>query len=368
MNRQSLNNVVTNRSWLTPENRSNRFSTDEMIGSMRAAVIRPVASIHESRERSACRTHSSAKAGASRGALHVAHARNNRPVNIVATKLDEDKEVRARAERTWEAVADYTPPEGTIDEGDYCEGYFAPSDEEANTLMEGELLKGDVLHTTTYHKVVCGLAALMCSGLLVEGASTSSGIAITVAALLGYVFADLGSGVFHWSVDNYGSEKTPVFGGVIAAFQGHHLYPWTITKRELCNNIHKVAIPTIPLQAGLLAAPLPGSVDVFLAVFTSSVVLSQLFHSWSHCRKSQLPAAVIALQNAGILVSRKAHGQHHRLPFDGNYCIVSGAWNNYLDSSGFFRDLEIAIYERTKVEPRCWNEPDYTWIKGTAGK
>jgi len=325
---------------------------------VRAAITqRPVASV--------CRTHSISRAGARRAGLHVARARNANQVSVVTTELEKEREVLARGERAWE---DDTSVTGTMDEDDYCDGYFAPSDEEANTLMEGELLKGDILHSTTYHRVVCASAAVMCSGLLVEGASTSSSAAVAIAAFLGYVFADLGSGVFHWSVDNYGNDRTPVVGGVIAAFQGHHLYPWTITKREFCNNIHKVALPTIPLQAGLLAAPLPGTADVFLAVFTSCVVLSQLFHSWSHCRKSQLPAPVIALQDAGILVSRKAHGQHHRLPFDGNYCIVSGAWNNYLDSSGFFRNLENIVYERTKVEPRCWNEPDYTWVKGSAGK
>ena len=39
------------------------------------------------------------------------------------------------------------------------------------------------------------------------------------AVLCGFVFADFGSGVFHWATDNYGSDKTPVLGGVIAAFQ-----------------------------------------------------------------------------------------------------------------------------------------------------
>jgi hypothetical protein len=33
-------------------------------------------------------------------------------------------------------------------------------------------------------------------------------------------------------VDNYGSLKTPVFGSVCAAFQGHHVTPWTITFRS----------------------------------------------------------------------------------------------------------------------------------------
>ena len=37
---------------------------------------------------------------------------------------------------------------------------------------------------------------------------------------LSVVLGDFGTGVFHWSVDNYGSINTPVFGTVCAAFQG----------------------------------------------------------------------------------------------------------------------------------------------------
>ena len=54
-----------------------------------------------------------------------------------------------------------------------------------------------------------------------------------------YVFSDLGTGIFHWSVDNYGDKNTPIAGNVIDAFQGHHRWPWTITKRQWANNIHK---------------------------------------------------------------------------------------------------------------------------------
>ena len=48
-----------------------------------------------------------------------------------------------------------------------------------------------------------------------------------VAVLGGYVLADLGSGVFHWIVDNYGDASTPALGTIIDAFQGHHARPWT---------------------------------------------------------------------------------------------------------------------------------------------
>lgn len=49
-----------------------------------------------------------------------------------------------------------------------------------------------------------------------QGAWTAS------AGVVGILLADLVSGVFHWSVDNYGDGSTPVFGSVIEAFQGHH--------------------------------------------------------------------------------------------------------------------------------------------------
>lgn len=257
-------------------------------------------------------------------------------------------------------------------ENSFDEGYFAPDDEGSDkALMAGELLKGDILHSTTYHRAVIASCATLCAALVAQGCSEVDAPQAVTTVLAAYVLSDLGSGVFHWSVDNYGSDKTPLFGGVIAAFQGHHLFPWTITKREFCNNVHKVATPTVPLLGALLASPAGGSAEIFMGVFTALVVLSQQFHSWSHTRKSQLPPAVVALQDAGVLLSRKAHGAHHRVPFNGNYCIVSGLWNDTLDGSGFFKALETRVHAATGVEARCWSdEPDYSWLTGleTSGK
>lgn len=40
-----------------------------------------------------------------------------------------------------------------------------------------------------------------------------------IAALFGYLMADLGSGFYHWAIDNYGDASTPFFGSQIDAFQ-----------------------------------------------------------------------------------------------------------------------------------------------------
>ena len=73
--------------------------------------------------------------------------------------------------------------------------------------------------------------------------------------------------------------------------QGHHKYPWTLTKRQFCNNIHKTCKAPMVIILPLLAAPdLPPTTCVFFGVFTSLIVFSQQCHAWSHSKKSELPA------------------------------------------------------------------------------
>ena len=45
---------------------------------------------------------------------------------------------------------------------------------------------------------------------------------------------------------------------------------------------------------------------------------------------------------------------HHVAPYEGNYCIVSGFCNNFLDRTGVFRMLEHAVYEINGIESNAW--------------
>lgn len=84
-------------------------------------------------------------------------------------------------------------------------------------------------------------------------------------------------------------------------------------------------------------------------------------------KQSELHPAIVAAQNSGILISRKAHGAHHKAPFDGNYSIVSGWWNPILDGDAgkgsVFKMLEHWIYDTWGVEPRCWSDPKEDWME-----
>ena len=50
------------------------------------------------------------------------------------------------------------------------------------------------------------------------------------------VGADIGSGLYHFGVDNYGSKDTPVVGSQIAAFQGMLLSSTVITDFDPCSH------------------------------------------------------------------------------------------------------------------------------------
>jgi ubiquitin-conjugating enzyme E2 variant len=180
-------------------------------------------------------------------------------------------------------------------------------------------------------------------------------VSMSLTVIASIILGDLGTGVFHWSVDNYGGLKTPVVGSVCAAFQGHHSTPWTITFRSFANNLYKIAVVTVPTLALLSMAPVSGEARLFFALFINWWLLSQEFHKWSHMR--QLPNESIRyFQDNGIILSRKEHGLHHTSPFEGNYCILTGVCNPVLDDSGFFRKLEALVYDLTGNVPNCWKE------------
>lgn len=221
------------------------------------------------------------------------------------------------------------------------------------------------LRSTWQHRgwVTTGCAAVAVAALKSAAAAQESGLLAEplIAAAAGYLLADLGSGVYHWGIDNYGGAATPLVGAQIEAFQGHHRWPWTITRRQFANNLHglgkAVALALLPFDL----FPGNAAVHAFAAVFAGCIMFSQQFHAWAHGTKSRLPAAVVALQDAGVLISRRQHAAHHRAPYNGNYCIVSGVWNEFLDEYKVFEAMEMVIFFRTGVRPRSWSEPEAAW-------
>ncbi|CAL5010680.1 unnamed protein product [Urochloa decumbens] len=234
----------------------------------------------------------------------------------------------------------------------------------------------DSLRSTWPHRfwTLAGSAAIL-SSLSTSASLVTSGSSPALdplaAALAAYTLADLSTGIYHWLVDNYGDATTPLVGSQIAAFQGHHRHPSTITLRDPCNNLHALsraaALSLFPADALLSAADAPAAAHAFVGAFAACVVLSQQFHAWAHEKRRRLPVGVEWLQDAGVLVSRAEHAAHHRRPYDSNYCIVSGMWNGVLDRYRVFEALEMVVYLRTGVRPRSWDETEESWMEVATG-
>jgi len=136
--------------------------------------------------------------------------------------------------------------------------------------------ENELLTSTAEHRAwTFGAMGVMGAALAVAASHVDGGagglLSAASAVLAAYVLSDLGTGVYHWGVDNYGDGKTPVFGRQIAAFQGHHQRPWTITQREFCNNVHQVFKPAVTPGLAILA------VSPFLPVWAGFFLPSFLF-------------------------------------------------------------------------------------------
>lgn len=82
------------------------------------------------------------------------------------------------------------------------------------------------LQTTWQHRawVAAGSVAILSPfyksiSLIAAAPSPVAILEPATAALFGYFLADLGTGFYHWAIDNYGDESTPFFGSQIEAFQ-----------------------------------------------------------------------------------------------------------------------------------------------------
>ena len=221
------------------------------------------------------------------------------------------------------------------------------------------------LQTTASQRGICMTWLVLQAGLWAKALAAPGSLA-TIAAtpvlslahaaalcVAAWAAADLFVGIFHWSVDNYGDEATPVMGATIAAFQGHHDHPWLITRGELCTIIDGPCVATMPmLMAAILWSSPP--VAVVMAFYTAWSVLAQLTHKWSHERRCTMPPLVARLQDAHVFISCTEHRRHHAPPINSDYCILSGLWNKPLQQLHFFPALERVIFAVSGVMPRSW--------------
>lgn len=179
---------------------------------------------------------------------------------------------------------------------------------------------------------------------------------------LGAVAADAVAGTVHWACDTWGGPDTPWIGdNLIRWFREHHDDPVAIARKqalEIDGPACLAAAPALALlslpgaQAALMPRPL-----LYACLWSLCCVgaLANHLHAWAHAPRP--PRLVRALQRAGLLLSKRAHARHHRLPRTEHYCIATGWLNRPLDALGVWRGLEAAVHTLTGARPRAGESP-----------
>lgn len=177
---------------------------------------------------------------------------------------------------------------------------------------------------------------------------------VLLAGAVGYLAADLTSGLVHWLFDTWGSGATPLVGATfVTPFRVHHVDPEDITRHGfVATNGHNCLVAAPVMGASLLLphAGWAAGCIAFLLALCLGVFATNQFHKWAHQR--EVSPLVGWLQARGLILSPAHHDVHHTAPYAHHYCITTGWMNRPLEALGFFRALERAITWVTGVRPR----------------
>ena len=182
---------------------------------------------------------------------------------------------------------------------------------------------------------------------------------IVGAGALGFIFADLASGIVHWAADTWGSPDIPVLGkALLRPFREHHVAPKAMTKHDYIETNGANCLVALPIAYGTLAIPVEPDSTFALGLSVSMgsmifwVMMTNQIHKWSHLDQHELPALVRFAQRFHLILPPTHHVRHHTAPFDTYYCITTGWLNRPLHRMGFFRALERIIISVTGALPR----------------
>jgi plasmanylethanolamine desaturase len=180
---------------------------------------------------------------------------------------------------------------------------------------------------------------------------------VLTAILLGYLAADLASGLVHWAADTWGSPDLPILGrALLGPFREHHRDPLAITRHDFVETNGNNCLGSLPVL-GLALWLVPDadrSGSLFLSAFLGALVfwvlLTNQFHKWAHLpAPPPLPAF---LQRWHLILPPAHHQLHHTRPFTSHYCITTGWLNWPLNWARFFPVLEWCITTCTGALPR----------------
>lgn len=173
---------------------------------------------------------------------------------------------------------------------------------------------------------------------------------IKIIALI--LLADLITGFVHFLLDQYGSPESRFFKNAIEINLSHHDNPRLMIERsywELTKDSWKLGFILFPLSVLLFGFHW----EILFVLLVGAN--TNIFHKWSHMKKSERPLIVTWLQKARILQYSRHHGQHHRKPFDTYFCIITNFWNPILEKVYFWEGV-IRFFRLLGIKPVAGTE------------
>ena len=154
---------------------------------------------------------------------------------------------------------------------------------------------------------------------------------LPLAALIGWLLADLLSGLAHWAGDRFGSERTPVLGpALIRPFREHHTDPRAMTRHDFIEVNGASCLGCLPIPAVLIFFPFNSFIHSVMVFFCFGILLANQCHKWAHTQTP--PALVRTLQRLRLILRADEHRLHHRPPHNSHFCTASGWLNRPLNS------------------------------------
>jgi len=152
---------------------------------------------------------------------------------------------------------------------------------------------------------------------------------LPVAALLGWLLADLLSGLVHWALDTFGSVRTPFFGpAFIRPFREHHAEPEAMTRHDFIEVNGASCLGCLPLLGSSLF--LEDFLHSLVVCTSLGILFTNQCHKWAHLEHP--PVFIKKLQTIGLILTANEHRQHHTPPYDSHFCTASGWLNRPLNA------------------------------------
>ena len=184
--------------------------------------------------------------------------------------------------------------------------------------------------------------------------------------LAGFVTADFLSGIIHWTADTWFRDTMPILGQrLLKPFRVHHVNPNDFLRRNVLDTNGDVAAIVIPFLIAVFwistIGPLSSALAVYVVSFCAAGLPTNQVHQWAHMKNP--PTIIRWLQSSRLILSRRAHLQHHKAPHIDNYCIALGWCNPLLTAIDFFPRLERIVTRFTGLQPRNDDQKYYAALE-----